>query len=97
MTEPLLKIRLDGDSIGPGRIPVPHLISFLSDMMKALQRTGRVLQGDAESRCRGQMPKAIKEEVSLELVLLTHGSPSVVLGFERSQPDFDLKNRKRLR
>ena len=82
---PLLKIRFDGKAVGAGTIPVSHLLDFLSNMKKVLQRIGRVLQGDAESVRRGQPPRNIKEEVELDLVLLTHGSPAVVLGFERSQ------------
>lgn len=81
--EPLLKIRFDGEAVGPGRIPVAHLLSFLANMNKALQRTGRVLTGDAESVRRGRQPHSIKEEVALDLTLLTHGSPAAVLGFER--------------
>lgn len=83
--EPLLKIRFDGEAVGPGRIPVAHLLSFLANMNKALQRTGRVLTGDAESVRRGRQPHSIKEEVALDLTLLTHGSPAAVLGFERRQ------------
>lgn len=83
--EPLLKIRFDGEAVGPGRIPVAHLLSFLANMNKALQRTGRVLMGDAESVRRGRHPHSIKEEVALDLTLLTHGSPAAVLGFERRQ------------
>jgi hypothetical protein len=81
--EPLLKIRFDGEAVGPGRIPVPHLLRFLINMNKALQRTGRVLLGELESVRRGRQPSNIKEELALDLVLLTHGSPSAVLGFER--------------
>lgn len=80
---PLLKILFDGQAVGPGTIPVSHLLRFLSNMNKALLRTGRVLQGDAESLRRGQPPRNIKEEVDLSLVLLTHGSPAALLGFER--------------
>ncbi len=83
--EPLLKIRFDGEAVGPGRIPVTHLLSFLANMNKALQRTGRVLAGEAESLRRGPQPRSIKEEIALDLVLLTHGSPAAVLGFERRQ------------
>lgn len=83
--EPLLKIRFDGEAVGPGRIPVAHLLSFLANMNKALQRTGRLLMGDAESVRRGRQPHSIKEEVALDLMLLTHGSPAAVLGFERRQ------------
>lgn len=62
-----------------------HLLRFLTNMTKALQRTGRVLAGDAESVRRGPQPRSVKEEVALELVLLMHGSPAAVLGFERRQ------------
>ena len=85
--DPLLKIRFDGEAVGPGRIPVTHLLSFLANMNKALQRTGRVLAGEAESVRRGPQPRNIKEEIALDLVLLTHGSPAAVLGFERRQTD----------
>jgi polyribonucleotide nucleotidyltransferase len=53
-----------------------------------------VLLGESESIKRGRQPGSIKEEVALDLVLLTHGSPAAVLGFERCQtqhalPGFD--------
>lgn len=88
--EPLLQIRFDGEAVGPGRIPVSHLLRFLTNMNKALQRTGRVLLGEAESVRRGRQPGNIKDELALDLVLLTQGSPAAVLGFERrvSQPAF---------
>lgn len=82
---PLLKIRFDGSAVGQGKISVSHLLRFLSNLNKAFQRTGRVLQGGSESVRRGQPPRNIKSEVELELVLLTHGSPAAVLGFERRQ------------
>lgn len=88
--DPLLKIRFDGAAVGPGRIPVSHLLRFLLNLNKAFQRTARVLMGDAESVRRGQPPRNIKDEVALDLVLLTHGSPAVVLGFERRQTEASL-------
>ena len=88
--EPLLKIKFDGLSIGSGKIPVEHLIKFLSNMTKVMNRTGRVLLGDDESVHRGRQPRNISEEVALEMVLLTHGSPSTVLGFERCQSQISL-------
>lgn len=84
---PLLKIRFDGGAVGPGKIPVEHLLTFLANMSKALLRTGRVLTGEAESVRRGRQPRSVKEEVALDLVLLTHGSPAAVLGFERRQSE----------
>lgn len=88
--DPLLKIRFDGEAVGPGKIPLAHLLRFLTNMTKALQRTGRVLTGEAESVRRGTPTRSIKEEVALDLVLLTHGSPAAVLGFERRQSEVAL-------
>jgi len=93
--ELLLKVRFDGQAVGPGKIPVSHLLRFLSNLNKALQRTGRVLMGESESVHRGPQPRSIKDEVALDLVLLTQGSPAAVLGFERRQtqtviPEVDL-------
>jgi hypothetical protein len=85
--DPLFKIRFDGEEVGPGRIPLSPLISFLSSMTKALQRTARVLQGGHESVRRGRSPKSIKEETELDLVLLTHGSPAAIAGFDRRKTD----------
>jgi hypothetical protein len=91
----LLKIRLEGAAVGPGRIPVAHLLRFLTNMNKALLRTGRVLAGDADSVRRGPRPRSIREDIALDLVLLTHGSQAAVLGFERRQtqhmfPELDI-------
>lgn len=85
--DPLLTIRFDGEAVGEGRIPVSHLLRFLMNMNKALQRTGCVLAGMAESTRPGAQPRSIKDEVDLDLVLLTHGSPAAVLGFERRKPE----------
>lgn len=81
--EPLLKVRLDGEVVGPGTIPVSHLIRFLSNLEKALYRTGRILSGASESAAQGRPTREIKDAVALDLVLLTHGSNAVVLGLER--------------
>lgn len=86
----ILTIRFDGGGVGPGKIPVSHLLRFLSNFNKVLHRTGRVLQGDAESLRRGQPPQRITSEVELELTSLTAGSPAAVLTFDRVQlhPNF---------
>ncbi len=81
----LLEIRFAGNAVGAGKIPVSHLLRFLTHMNKALQRTGRILQGDAASVRRGKTPHNIKTEVDLDLVSLTHGSPAAILGFERNR------------
>ncbi|MFH0983400.1 MAG: hypothetical protein V2A79_17925 [Planctomycetota bacterium] len=88
--DPLLKVRFDGDAVGASKIPVAHLLRFLGNLTKALQRMGRVLAGESESVRRGAQPRMIKDEVALDLVLLTHGSPAAVLGFERRQTETSL-------
>ncbi len=84
---PLLRIRFDGDAVGPGTIPVPQLIRFLSGMNKAFQRVDRVLRGEAESRRRGRPPRSVEDDVNLEMVSLEPGSRAAVLSFERSKLD----------
>ena len=83
INEPLLKVRFDGEAVGPGAIPVTHLLRFLSNLNKALQRTGRLLSGETESVRRGPQSRNIKDELALDMVLLTHGSPAAVIGLER--------------
>lgn len=86
-----LTIRLAGKPIGPGRVPVSLLMRLLSEFNKALHRTGMVLMGEAESVKRGPHQRSIRDEIALDLVLLTHGSSETVLGFERApgQQAFD--------
>ena len=81
---PLLEIRFDGEAVGPGKIPVSHLLRFLLNLNKALQRIGRVLQGESESLRKGRASRIIEDEVNLKLVSLTDGSTAAVLGFDRT-------------
>ena len=87
---PSLKIRFDGDAVEPGEIRVSHLLIFLTCLNKALRRTARLLQGDANSVRPGQPPRTIRKAVELSLVSLTHGSPAAVLGFDRVQKNRSL-------
>lgn len=84
---PLLEIRFDGEAVGPGRISVSHLLLFLPNLNKALQRVGRVLQRRCDSLHKGWSPQQVTSELELELVSLKEGSPAAVLGFERKNPD----------
>lgn len=81
--ENLLSIRLEGEAIGSSRIGVSHLMRLLGNLNKALLRTGQVIQGEADSLRKGPKGKSLKEEIALDLVLLTYGSPATILGFER--------------
>lgn len=79
-----LSIRLEGKSIGSGRIPALSLLHLISQFNKSLHRAGMVLMGQADSIRKGPPQKSIKEDISLDMVEITHGSPATLLGFERS-------------
>ena len=93
--DPLMKVRFEGEAVGASRIPVAHLMKFLDNLTKALVRTGRVLSGESQSVQRGPQPRAVKDEVSLDIVTLTHGSPAAVLGFERHEPQMQIEHTDR--
>ena len=82
--EHFLTIMLSGKPIGPGRVPVTLLMRLLSEFNKALNRTRMVLLGETESVKRGPRQRSIRDEIALDLALLTHGSSDTVLGFERA-------------
>ncbi len=82
--DPFLTVRFEGEAVGEATIPVAHLLKFLSNFMKALERTGSILFGDPQSLPSGFQAPNIKDELSLELTRLTHGSPAAILELERS-------------
>jgi hypothetical protein len=59
-------------------------MQLISHFEKSLHRCGMILLGQAESIRKGPRQKSIKEEIALDLVEVTHGSPATILGFERS-------------
>jgi hypothetical protein len=77
-------VRLAGPSIVPGRIPVPHLLRLLNELSKMINRVGRVINSEVERMRKGRVQQSIKDLTALDLVEVTHGSPAVVLGLERS-------------
>lgn len=70
---PILTIKLEGENITPSRINAILLRDLLENMTRILIKTN-------------QLTKITKEAIDLEFVLLTHGSPSVVLGFDFHEP-----------
>ncbi len=92
--EHLLSIKLEGKAIGEGRIGVQQLLLLLEELNKALLRSGQVLRGEIDSLRKGPKDKGIKEVIALDLIKLTHSSPTAVLCFERAKqqacfPDMD--------
>ena len=94
----LLEIRFRGAAIERGRLPVAHLANFLDSWRKVVQRTGRVLRGEARSVRPGQPPQDLKSELEFELVTFDGEGDSASLGLERRlentsfpEMDFGLK------
>ena len=94
----LLEIRFRGPAIERGRLPVAHLANFLDSWRKVVQRTGRVLRGEARSVRPGQPPQDLKSELEFELVTFDGEGDSTILGLERRlentsfpEMDFGLK------
>lgn len=79
----LLEIRFRGEAIERGRLPVAHLASFLDSWRKVVQRTGRVLRGEARSVRPGQPPQDLKSELEFELVTFAGEDGSASIGLER--------------
>lgn len=94
----ILEIRFSGDAVDRGRVPVAHLVTFLSNWRKVLQRTGRVLRGEAKSVRRGQPPQDLQAELEFEVVSLAGMGRGAVMRLERRlenasfpEMDFGLK------
>ena len=79
----LLEIRFRGEAIERGRLPVAHLAGFLDSWRKVVQRTGRVLRGEARSVRPGQPPQDLKSELEFELVTFSGEGGSASIGLER--------------
>lgn len=79
----LLEIRFRGEAIERGRLPVAHLAGFLDSWRKVVQRTGRVLRGEARSVRPGQPPQDLKSELEFELVTFAGEGGSASIGLER--------------
>ncbi len=78
-----LIVTLEGEAVRSGRIPIPHLLEFLKGLQKALYQTGLVLLAESGGTRRGPKQKRLKQLLELDLVEVTHGSPSTLLRFER--------------
>ncbi|MGB9671071.1 MAG: hypothetical protein ACPLXR_07980 [Halothiobacillaceae bacterium] len=83
----LLTLILEGESILPGRLSISQLLQLLSSLEKVLYRTGSVLLGKSDSIRKGPKPKQLKQLLELDLIEVTHGSPSTLLRFDqRAEP-----------
>lgn len=89
------EVKLEGPEIRPSRVRLDDLVRLGQELLRAVERVALVLQGSADSQRAGRRPEDIRAAISLDLVQITHGSPSAVLHFDRSvaqqtHPDVDI-------
>ncbi len=90
-----LEIKLEGPEVKSGSIRLKDFLWLGQEVLRAVERIALVLQGSVDSQKVGRRPHDIHGAVSLDLVEITHVSPSAVIRFERSPsqtviPDMDL-------
>jgi len=79
-------VKLEGPGVKPGRVRLDDFLRLGQEVLRAVERVALVLQGSAESQRAGRRPQDIRSAISLDIVEVTHGSPSAVIRFERSEP-----------
>ncbi|WP_322823183.1 hypothetical protein [Chloroflexus sp.] len=79
-----LEVMLEGEAVRWGRIPVSYLSAFLSGLQKVLYRTGFLLLGRKDNAEKTFTPQHLRQLIDIDLVEITHGSPSTVLSFART-------------
>lgn len=90
-----LAMKLEGPDVRAGRIRLEDFLRLGQEMLRAVERVALVLQGSGDSQRAGRRPQDIRAAISLDVVEITHGSPSCIIRFERSDtqlsiPDADL-------
>lgn len=79
-------IKLEGPDVQSSRVRLEDFLRLGQEMLRAVERVALVLQGSADSQKAGRRPQDLHAAVALDLVGITHGSPSAVIQFERSAP-----------
>src|SRR5712692_10500725 len=83
-------VKLEGPGVKPGRVRLDDFLRLGQEVLRAVERVSLVLQGSAESQRAGRRPQDIRSAISLDVVEVTHGSPSAVIRFERSEPQVSI-------
>ncbi len=81
--EAILVLRAKGPVTEDGRLPLADLLKIGKHVQAAVERVGRVLVGQADSRRPGRKPPEIAEECALEVVALNQGSFEIALDLPR--------------
>lgn len=81
----ILRIKVSGPHIKPGRIPVPDLLVICDQAQTAVNRQAEVLRGKRGLR-PGPTATVVKTECTLELFSVRHGSPAAAMSFSGPEP-----------
>lgn len=84
------EVKLEGPGVKPGRVRLDDFLRLGQEVLRAVERVSLVLQGSTESQRAGRRPQDIRTSISLDVVEVTHGSPSAVIRFERSEPQVSI-------
>jgi hypothetical protein len=85
-TRSILKLKVNGPSIKPGRIPIPELLVLCEKAQSAINRQADALRGRPSVR-RGRPTVEVKNECTLELFAI--GKGSAVMSFAAPEPPPD--------
>ena len=83
--EPILVLRVKGPATKGGRLPLSALLRLGRHIQTAVERVGRVLVGQTDSRRPGRKPHEILQECGLEVVALNRGSFEIALDLPRAK------------
>ena len=84
MNKPTLLVHVEGLGVKEGRIPLRYLTHFGRQFQMVLERTGRVLAGQASGQ-RGRTPEEIRAACNLHVIAFQEGSFAMALDLPRSQ------------
>ncbi len=85
MRAPILTLRITGPATRDGRMPLNALLQLGKHVQLAVERVGRVLVGQMDSRRPGRKPQEIAQACSLEVVALSRGSFEMALDLPRTR------------
>ena len=85
MRAPILIVRVKGSATKGGRVRLSVLLHLGKHIQAAVERVGRVLVGQMDSRRPGRKRQEILQECSLEVVALNRGSFEIALDLPRTR------------
>lgn len=82
---PVMRVKLRGEGIRRGRVPIPELLLICDHVQSAVNRQAEALSGHTQTLRPGRKLAKVEQECTLELVSLRGGSAD--LGFAPAQAE----------